>query len=54
MRRFHCSKTRLTTCRRESLLGLGSDPLFVSLHNDPRFVALIAQVTKKTVPHDSN
>ena len=30
-------------------LGLGSDPLFVSLHDDPRFVALIAQVKKKAI-----
>jgi serine/threonine protein kinase len=35
-------------------LGMGSDPLFVSLHDDPRFEALIAQVKKKAASHPPN
>jgi serine/threonine protein kinase len=34
--------------------GVDSDPLFVSLHGDPRFVALTAQIKKKAVSHAPN
>jgi hypothetical protein len=34
-------------------MGMGSDPLFVSLHEDPRLVALITQAKKKDVSQAS-
>lgn len=35
-------------------LGMDSDPLFVSLHNDPRFVALVAQARKRAASNRPN
>src|ERR1700723_1047750 len=54
MRHFHLLIDALNHLPPRIAMGMGSDPLFVSLHEDPRLVALITQAKKKDVSQAPN